>query len=84
MFLRRIRPRGRARRQEYRVLLESYRTAKGSRHRVVAYLGKPAARERSGWKAITGRLNGEAPAGPMLFAEPAPLADDDHLVVLDK
>jgi len=76
MFLRRIRPRGRGRRPEYWVLLESYRTAKGSRHRVVAYLGKLAGRELSGWKTITGRLNGQVPDGPMLFAEPAALADD--------
>jgi transposase len=84
MFLRRIRPRGRGRRQEYWVLVESYRTAKGSRHRVVAYLGKLAGRELSGWKKITGRLNGEVPAGPMLFAEPAPLADDVQVVDVKK
>jgi transposase len=85
MFLRRIRPRGRGRRQEYWVLLESYRTAKGSRHRVVAYLGKLAGRELNGWKKITGRLGGPSPSGParggpMLFAEPEPLADDVQLV----
>ena len=48
MFLRRIQPRGKGRRQEYWVLLESHRTAKGSRHRVVAYMGKLTAREVSG------------------------------------
>jgi hypothetical protein len=80
MFLRRIRPRGRGRRQEYWVLLESYRTAKGSRHRVVAYLGKLAGRELNGWQKITGRLNGEVPSGPMLFAEPESLAEGVQLV----
>jgi len=80
MFLRRIRRRGRGRRPEYWVLLESYRTAKGSRHRVVAYLGKLSGREVSGWKKITGRLNGQVPSGPMLFAEAEPLADDVQLV----
>ncbi len=76
MFLRRIRARGRGRRQAYWVLLESYRTAKGSRHRVVAYLGKLAGRELNGWRKMTGRLRGPVPSGPMLFAEPAPLAED--------
>ena len=83
MFLRRIRPRGRGRRQEYWVLLESYRTAKGSRHRVVAYLGKLAGRELNGWKKITGRLNGEVPSCPVLFAEPEPLAEHGQLVDVD-
>ena len=76
MFLRRIRPRGRGRRQEYWVLLESYRTARGSRHRVVAYLGKLKGREVSGWARITGRLNGPPPSAPGLFEESEPPVDD--------
>ena len=70
MFLRRIRPRGRGRRQEYWALLESYRTAKGSRHRVVAYLGKLSAKEISGWEKLAARLDGKAPAGATLFGPP--------------
>ena len=40
MFLRKVRPRGRGRKQVYWDLVESYRTARGSRQRTVAYLGK--------------------------------------------
>jgi hypothetical protein len=67
VFLRRIRPRGRGRRQEYWVLLESYRTAKGSRHRLVAYLGKLSAKEVSGWEKLSARLEGKSPPMPDLF-----------------
>lgn len=74
MFLRRIRPRGNGRRQEYWVLLESYRTAKGSRHRIVAYLGKLSAKEVSGWEKLSAKLDGKSPGMPGLF-EAAP-ADD--------
>ena len=74
MFLRRIRPRGKGRRQEYWVLLESYRSAKGSRHRVVAYLGKLSAKEVSGWEKLSAKLDGKRPGMPGLF-EPV-VADD--------
>jgi transposase len=75
VFLRRIRPRGRGRCQEYWVLLESYRTAKGSRHRVVAYLGKLSSKEISGWEKLAGRLDGKAPVMPGLF-DPPPSDDE--------
>jgi len=74
VFLRRIQPRGRGRRQEYWVLLESYRCAKGSRHRVVAYLGKLSAREVSGWETLAARLEGKPPGMPGLF-DPRPSDD---------
>jgi transposase len=80
MFLRRIRPRGRGRRQEYWVLLESHRTASGSRHRVVAYLGKLPGDQLSGWQAMAARLNGQAPPQPALFARPEPIGDEPQLV----
>jgi transposase len=80
MFLRRIRPRGRGRRQEYWVLLESYRTAKGSRQRVVAYLGKLPKDQLSGWAAMTARLNGQGPPQPALFARPEPIGAEPELV----
>ncbi len=70
MFLRRIRPQGKGRRQEYWVLLESYRTPKGSRHRVVAYLGKLSAREVNGWQKLAGRVEGKTLPGPGLFDPP--------------
>jgi transposase len=58
------------------VLLESYRTPKGSRHRVVAYLGKLSARQQDGWQQLTGRLNGQPPRSAGLF-EPAWPVDGD-------
>jgi len=57
------------------VLLESYRSAKGSRHRVVAYLGKLSAREISGWEKLSAKLEGKAAKLPGLF-DPV-MADDD-------
>ena len=70
MYLRKIRPRGRGQRQIYWELVESYRTAKGSRQRTVAYLGKLSRRELSGWQTLSRRLNGQAPPMPTLFDPP--------------
>ena len=70
MFLRRIRPRGKGRRQEYWALVESYRTAKGSRHRTVAYLGKLAAKEFSGWQKLAAQVEGKPQSQPGLFGPP--------------
>jgi len=70
VFLRRIRPRGKGRRCEYWVLLESYRSAKGSRHRVVAYLGKLSPKEVSGWEKLAARVEGKSPPMAGLFEQP--------------
>ena len=67
-------PRGKGRRQEYWALLESYRTAKGSRHRVVAYLGKLSADEISGWQKLASKVEGKPPPAPGLFD---PLDEED-------
>ena len=77
MFLRKIRPQGRGKSQTYWELVESYRTAKGARHRRIAYLGKLAGKELSGWQQLSGRLNGQTPAAPGLFAPAVPLLDHD-------
>ena len=70
MYLRKVRPRGRGSRQVYWELVESYRTAQGSRQRTVAYLGKLTRKELSGWQVLSTRLNGKAPASPGLFDPP--------------
>jgi hypothetical protein len=57
--------------------LESYRSAKGSRHRVVAYLGKLSAGETSGWEKLSARLEGKAAKEPGLFDAVA--AEDDAI-----
>ena len=65
---------GRGKSQTYWELVESYRTAKGSRHRRTAYLGKLASKELSGWQHLSGRLNGQTPAAPGLFDPSVPSA----------
>jgi transposase len=69
MYLRKIYPRGRGRKskQVYWEVVESYRTAKGSRQRTVAYLGKLSRKEVSGWQKLSEHLNGQPPASPGLF-----------------
>lgn len=67
MYLRKIHPRGRGRKQIYWELVESYRTAKGPRQRTVAYLGKLSRKEVSGWQKLSEHLNGQPPAPPGLF-----------------
>ena len=74
MFLRKIRPHGRGKSQTYWELVESYRTAKGSRQRRIAYLGKLGDKELSGWQQLSGGLNGQAPATPGLFDPAVPPA----------
>jgi transposase len=44
----------------YWQLVESYRTARGSRHRVVAYLGELSKTERKGWARLATRLDGKS------------------------
>jgi hypothetical protein len=77
MYLRKIYPRGRGRRQVYWELVESYRTAKGSRQRTVAYLGKLSRKEVSGWEILSDRLNGRPPASLGLFDVPETESDGD-------
>lgn len=78
MYLRKIKPRGKGQRQIYWELVESYRTAKGSRQRTVAYLGKLSRRELSGWQTLSRRLNGQALPTPTLF-DPPDTADEPDL-----
>lgn len=70
MFLRKLRPRGRGKKQIYWELVESYRSAKGSRQRTVAYLGKLSGNQINGWQTLSSRLNGQAPSTPGLFDPP--------------
>ena len=61
MFLRRFQRRKNGKPHTYWALVESYRTAKGSRQRVVAYLGELAAGEQDGWAKLGSHLNGQSP-----------------------
>src|SRR5271170_6362661 len=61
MFLRRYQRRKNGKPHTYWALVESYRTARGSRQRVVAYLGELAAEEKDGWAKLGSHLDGKAP-----------------------
>jgi transposase len=75
MFLRKVRPRGRGKgKQVYWELVESYRSAKGSRQRTIAYLGKLSHKELNGWQKLSQRLDGASPPLPQLFG---PSASDE-------
>ena len=60
MFLRRFERRKNGKPHSYWALVESYRTAKGSRQRVVAYLGELTNGEQDGWAKLGSHLDGEA------------------------
>jgi transposase len=64
-------------------LVESIRTARGSRHRVVAYLGELKKRERNGWAQLCRRLSKEQRPEPSLFDPPHydDPADDEPVLV---
>jgi len=70
MFLRRCERRKNGKNHAYWALVESYRTARGSRQRVVAYLGELRASEQSGWAHLGQRLRGDAKPRPSLFDPP--------------
>jgi hypothetical protein len=60
------------------VLDESYRTPRGSRHRVVAYLGDLSKTERRGWARLAATLDGKAASkARQLFLFERPSDDDD-------
>lgn len=70
MFLKRLERRKSGKGHTYGALVESYRTAGGSRHRVVAYLGELKKSQRSGWAQFCRRLNQEQRPPPSLFDPP--------------
>ncbi len=59
MFLRRCERKKNGKRHMYWALVESYRTARGSRQRVVAYLGDLAPSEQDGWAKLGAHLQGD-------------------------
>lgn len=69
MFLRRNRRKSGDTTYEYWTLVESIRTADGSRQRIVATIGKPPAlleEERCGWEHVRNLVDGHV-AQPDLF-----------------
>ncbi len=59
MFLRRYERRSGGRGRTYWALVESVRTGRGSRQRVVAYLGELKRSEQSGWAQLGRKLSGK-------------------------
>jgi len=59
MFLRRCVRRKNGKHHTYWSLVESYRTARGSRQRVVAYLGELKPTEEDGWAKLGAHLDGK-------------------------
>jgi transposase len=82
MFLRRYERKKNGKNHVYWALVESIRTARGSRQRVVAYLGDLKKRERSGWAGLGRRLDKKDRPHPSLFDPPGfPEPDDDLALV---
>jgi transposase len=85
MFLKRLERRKSGKQHTYWALVESYRTEKGSRHRVVAYLGELKKSEQSGWAELGRRLDKKDRPQPSLFDPPHyddPDGDEPVLVKL--
>ena len=84
MFLRRYERRSGGRKRTYWALVESLRTGRGSRQRVVAYLGELARSEQSGWAQLGRSLSGKQRPSLSLF-DPPHYDDpsDDEPVLVD-
>jgi hypothetical protein len=70
MFLRRCIRKKNGKPHSYWALVESYRTARGSRQRLVAYVGDLKPSERSGWAQLGRHLERKARPQPSLFDPP--------------
>jgi transposase len=70
MFLRRYERRSGGRRRTYWALVESVRTGRGSRQRVVAYLGELKRSEQNGWAQLGRSLSGRERPRASLFDPP--------------
>src|SRR3970282_413519 len=85
MFLKRLERRKSGKKHTYWALVQSVRTARGSRPRVGAYLGGVEKSEQKGWAQLGRPLNGHAPPHPSLFDPPHyddPSDDEPVLVKL--
>jgi len=84
MFLRRCVRRKNGKAHTYWALVESYRTGRGSRQRVVAYLGELKRSEQSGWAQLGRKLSGKCRPQESLFDPPHydDPADDEEPVLV--
>ena len=70
MFLRRYERRKNGKRHTYWALVESIRTARGSRQKIVAYLGELKKSERNGWVQLGRGMDRKDRPSPTLFDPP--------------
>jgi len=84
MFLRRYERRKSGKRHTYWALVESIRTAQGSRQRMVAYLGELKKSEQNGWAWLGRRLDQKDRPEPSLFDPPSYAEPEDREPVLVK
>ena len=70
MFLRRCKRKKNGKQHIYWALAESYRTARGSRQRIVAYLGELKGNKQNGWAQLGRRLDKKSRPQPSLFDPP--------------
>src|SRR5262245_6891019 len=86
MFLKRCPRRKNGKTHVYWALVESYRTGRGSRHRIVAYLGELTGGEKSGWAQLGRTLDGKRRTRPepSLFNPPRYDEPDEDEPVLVK
>jgi transposase len=85
MFLKRCERRKSGKKHTYWALVESYRTPRGSRHRVIAYLGELRPGEASGWAQLGRTLVGKDRPRPELSLFDPPhydQPDDDEPVLV--
>ena len=82
MFLRRCERAKSGKKHTYWALVESVRTERGSRQRVVAYLGELKPSEQSGWARLGRRLQKHERPQPSLFDPPHYDEPDDDEPVL--
>jgi transposase len=83
MFLRRCKRKKNGKQHTYWALVESYHTARGSRQRVVAYLGELKGSQQSGWTQLGRCLDKKSRPQPSLFDPPCydDPADDEPVEI---
>jgi transposase len=79
MFLRRYERRKNGKRHTYWALVESIRTGRGSRQKMVAYLGELKKSERNGWAQLGRRMDRKNRPSPTLFDPPAYSEPEDDV-----
>jgi transposase len=70
MFLRRCKRKKNGKQHTYWALVESYRTARGSRQRIVAYIGELKSHQQNGWAQLGRRLDKKSRPQLSLFDPP--------------